>query len=85
MSTRQIAAREGVSESYVRHLVPLALPAPSIVESICAGRQGDHAQSSKVRIDWLVAEWIRTAGPANFLSKRAFSASFVFSVGADRR
>ena len=38
-STRQIAIREGVSESYVRHLVPLALLAPAIVESICAGRQ----------------------------------------------
>jgi site-specific DNA recombinase len=40
VSTTQIAAREGVSDSYVRHLVPLALLAPSIVESICAGRQG---------------------------------------------
>jgi len=39
VSTRQIAAREGVSESYVRHLVPLALLAPAIVECICAGRQ----------------------------------------------
>jgi hypothetical protein len=35
----QIAAREGVSDSYVRHLVPLALLAPAIVECICAGRQ----------------------------------------------
>ena len=33
VSTRQIAAREGVSDSYVRHLVPLALLAPAIVES----------------------------------------------------
>ena len=40
MSTRQIAAREGVSDSYVRHMVPLALLAPAVVESICAGRQG---------------------------------------------
>ncbi len=40
VSTKQIAAREGVSDSYVRHLVPLALLAPAIVESICAGRQG---------------------------------------------
>lgn len=39
-STSQIATREGVSDSYVRHLVPLALLAPAIVESICAGRQG---------------------------------------------
>jgi hypothetical protein len=30
----------GASDSYVRHLVPLALLAPAIVESICAGRQG---------------------------------------------
>ncbi len=40
VSTSQIATREGVSDSYVRHLVPLALLAPAIVESICAGRQG---------------------------------------------
>jgi site-specific DNA recombinase len=40
VSTRQIATREGVSDSYVRHLVPLALLAPAIVESICAGLQG---------------------------------------------
>jgi site-specific DNA recombinase len=39
-STTQIATREGVSDSYVRHMVPLALLAPSVVESICAGRQG---------------------------------------------
>jgi hypothetical protein len=39
-STSQIAIREGVSNSYVRHLVPLALLAPAIVESICAERQG---------------------------------------------
>jgi site-specific DNA recombinase len=38
-STKQIASREGVSDSYVRHMVPLALLAPAIVESICAGRQ----------------------------------------------
>jgi site-specific DNA recombinase len=40
VSTTQIAAREGLSDSYVRHMVPLALLAPSVVESICAGRQG---------------------------------------------
>ena len=38
-STKQIASREGVSDSYVRHMVPLALLAPAIVESICTGRQ----------------------------------------------
>jgi site-specific DNA recombinase len=40
VSTTQIAAREGMSDSYVRHMVPLALLAPAIVESICTGRQG---------------------------------------------
>jgi len=39
VSTKQTAAREGVSDSYVRHLVPLALLAPAIVDGICAGRQ----------------------------------------------
>ena len=38
-STRQIAAREGLSHSYVRHAVSLGLLAPQIVEAICAGRQ----------------------------------------------
>lgn len=38
-STSQVAKREGQSHSYVRHLVPLGLLAPSIVEAICAGRQ----------------------------------------------
>ena len=54
VSTKQIADREGLSDSYVRHMVPLGLLAPEIVESICAGRQSvslsaerlkDHAQS----------------------------------------
>ena len=38
-STKQIAAREGVSDSYVRHVVPLGLLAPEIVEAICVGQQ----------------------------------------------
>jgi site-specific DNA recombinase len=37
--TLEIAKREGVGDSYVRRLVPLALLAPEIVEAICAGRQ----------------------------------------------
>jgi hypothetical protein len=49
MSTRQIAAREGVSESYVRHLVPLALLAPSVVESICSGRQGVRLSAERLK------------------------------------
>jgi hypothetical protein len=58
VSTNQIAAREGVSGSYVRHLVPLALLAPSIVESICAGRQGVCLSAERlktqtgVQIEW---------------------------------
>ncbi|MGA8570811.1 MAG: recombinase family protein [Candidatus Binataceae bacterium] len=36
-STRQIAAREGLSHSYVRHVVPLGLFAPKVIEAICAG------------------------------------------------
>jgi hypothetical protein len=39
ISTRQISIREGLSESYVRHVVPLGLLAPSIVESICDGKR----------------------------------------------
>jgi hypothetical protein len=39
VSTKQIADREGLSDSYVRHVVPLGLLAPAIVESICVGRQ----------------------------------------------
>jgi site-specific DNA recombinase len=37
--TLEIAKREGLHDSYVRRLVPLAFLAPSIVEAICAGRQ----------------------------------------------
>ena len=38
-STKQIAAREGLSHSYVRHVVPLGLLAPKVIEAICAGQQ----------------------------------------------
>ena len=34
---RQIAKREGVYDSYVKRLIPLALLAPDIVQSICDG------------------------------------------------
>ncbi len=57
-STRQIAIREGVSESYVRHLVPLALLAPSVVESICAGRQGVCLSAERLKTQaGLPIEW----------------------------
>jgi site-specific DNA recombinase len=58
VSTRQIAAREGLSHSYVRHVVPLGLLAPKIMEAICAGQQSisisaerlkDHA---RLPIEW---------------------------------
>jgi site-specific DNA recombinase len=38
-SIREIAKREGVYDSYVKRLIPLALLAPDIVQSICAGSQ----------------------------------------------
>ena len=58
VSTTQIAAREGVSDSYVRHLVPLALLAPSIVESICAGRQGVCLSAERLKTQASVPiEW----------------------------
>jgi len=49
-STSQIATREGVSDSYVRHMVPLALLAPVIVESICAGRQGVCLSAERLKV-----------------------------------
>ncbi|MGA7869466.1 MAG: hypothetical protein WCA22_01070, partial [Candidatus Binatus sp.] len=48
--TSQIAIREGVSESYVRHMVPLALLAPAVVESICAGRQGVCLSAERLKV-----------------------------------
>jgi hypothetical protein len=36
---RNIAAREGVSERFVRRLIPLAFLSPTIVEAIAEGRQ----------------------------------------------
>jgi site-specific DNA recombinase len=37
--TLEIAKREGLCDSYVRRLIPLAFLAPAIVEAICSGRQ----------------------------------------------
>ena len=57
-STKQIATREGLSHSYVRHVVPLGLLAPKVMEAICAGQQSvtisaerlkDH---SRLPIEW---------------------------------
>jgi site-specific DNA recombinase len=58
LSTSQIAAREGLSDSYVRHMVPLALLAPAIVESICTGTHGVCLSAERLKtqaglpIDW---------------------------------
>ena len=48
-STKQIADREGLSESYVRHVVPLGLLAPAIVESICEGRQSVSLSAERLK------------------------------------
>ena len=37
--TREIAAREGVNERFVRRLIPLAFLSPAIVQAIAEGRQ----------------------------------------------
>jgi site-specific DNA recombinase len=49
VSTKQIAAREGLSHSYVRHTVPLGLLAPAVVESICAGRQSVSLSAERLK------------------------------------
>ena len=57
-STKQIADREGLSDSYIRHVVPLGLLAPAIVESIHAGLQSvslsaEHLKDhSRLPIEW---------------------------------
>ena len=38
MFTREIAAREGVNERFVRRLIPLAFLSPAIVRAIAEGR-----------------------------------------------
>ncbi|MGB8414504.1 MAG: recombinase family protein [Candidatus Binatus sp.] len=49
VSTKQIADREGLSDSYVRHVVPLGLLAPAIVESICVGRQSVSLSAERLK------------------------------------
>jgi hypothetical protein len=57
-SAKQIARREGLSHSYVRHAVPLGLIAPVIVEAICAGQQPATLLAERLKshadlpIDW---------------------------------
>src|SRR5208282_3115275 len=56
--TKQIAAREGVNDSYVRRLIPLAFLAPEIVELIVQGKQpvGLSAEQLKRRLN-LSLDW----------------------------
>jgi site-specific DNA recombinase len=48
-STKQIAAREGLSHSYVRHVVPLGLLAPKLIEAICAGQQSVTTSAERLK------------------------------------
>jgi len=57
-STRQIAAREGLSHSYVRHTAPLGLLAPKVVEAICAGQQAVTLSAERLKdLALLPIEW----------------------------
>jgi DNA invertase Pin-like site-specific DNA recombinase len=48
-STKQIAAREGLSHSYVRHVVPLGLLAPKVIEAICAGQHSVAISAERLK------------------------------------
>ena len=56
--TREIAAREGVNERFVRRLIPLAFLSPAIVQAIAEGRHpadltGEAlSRSIQIPIDW---------------------------------
>jgi len=71
-SPTQIAAREGVSDSYVRHMVPLALLAPSVVESICGGRQSVCLSAERLKtqagipIEWDAQQRLLASGSASW-------------------
>ena len=49
VSVKQIAAREGLSHSYVRHTVPLGLLAPGVLEAICAGQQSVSLSAERLK------------------------------------
>ncbi|WP_246337306.1 hypothetical protein [Azospirillum oleiclasticum] len=63
--------REGVSDRYVGHLLPLAFLAPDIVEAIVAGRQppGLTAESLIKRTD-LPLDWDRQREALGFTCPR---------------
>jgi hypothetical protein len=48
-SIKQIAIRDGLSHSYVRHVVPLGLLAPKIMEAICAGQQSTTISAERLK------------------------------------
>jgi hypothetical protein len=57
-STKQIATREGLSHSYVRHVVALGLLAPKVVEAICEGQQSVTVSAERLKDHWrLPIEW----------------------------
>jgi hypothetical protein len=55
--TREIAKREGLHDSYVRRLIPLAFLAPSIVEAICEGRQPPDLTAERLSRARMPYEW----------------------------
>lgn len=55
--TRAIAKREGVHDSYVRRLIPLAFLAPSIIEAICDGRQPPDRTAERLRRGRVPYRW----------------------------
>lgn len=58
VSTRQIAAREGLSHSYVRHTTPLGLLAPKVMEAVCAGKQAVTLTAERLKdLAHLPIEW----------------------------
>src|SRR5260370_16039059 len=59
-SIRAIAKREGVYDSYVKRLIPLALLAPEIVQSICEGSQPATLTAEALeRASELPPEWTK--------------------------
>jgi len=48
-SIREIAKREGLHDSYVKRLIPLAFLAPEIVRSICEGSQPSTLTAEALR------------------------------------
>jgi hypothetical protein len=58
-SIREIAKREGVYDSYVKRLIPLALLAPKIVQSICDGSQPATLTAEVLKHAPLPIEWTK--------------------------